>query len=152
MIHSIVEVKDDKAFNDMAVLIAEHEYDEIDCGIDKYLTFLKNYLPLMEGEFFRAWVLYIDDKPVGYISGIYSPDIRHEISIHDHYINTDYRSVKCDKELIRQIVGWAEEKKVKRISWTSSHPAKMWHWIMKNMTKKKVQFKQLYFVSCEVLD
>lgn len=154
MIFSMAEVKDDKSFSDMASLIADHRYDEIDCSLEIYLSHLKNYLSLFNGEFFRAWVAYLssptDDLPIGYISGMYSKEPRDEIAIHDHYIKPENRGIWQDKRLIENIVKWAEDKNVKRISWTSDHNAKLWKRIIKGLTDKEVSFKELYFVSCEV--
>lgn len=152
MSFNIVEVNDDNTFNDMASLILSHEYSEIDCDIDKYLNLLKNYLHIFDGRFFRAWVAYNNSEPIGYISGINIEEPRNEIMIHDHYIKPEMRGVKQDKALIKNIIKWAEDKEIKRISWTSDHQARLWQWMIKNMTKKKVLFKQLYFISCEVCD
>ncbi|MFA5340798.1 MAG: hypothetical protein WC332_03375 [Clostridia bacterium] len=147
----IKEAIDEKTFNDMVSLIVEHPYPEIDCRIDKYIEQLRNYHETDLGyKFFRSWVGYIDEVPVGYISGFRTLSPRSEIVVHDNYIRINYRSISNDKKLVKAIVDWSLETDTKRVSWTSNKSERLWKRFLKTMIKKDVKFKELYFVSCEV--
>lgn len=147
----VKEAIDNKTFDDMVRLIVEHPYNEIDCRVDKYIEQLRTYHETDLGyKFFRSWVAYIDEVPIGYISGFRTLSPRSEIVVHDNYIRINYRSVRNDKKLVKAIVDWALETDTKRVSWTSNKPERLWKRFLRTMINKDVKFKELYFVSCEV--
>ena len=116
----IKQVQDSTMFLDFITLVKENNYhpNVFDCGWTGYIDWLITHVYKNPGQFI-IYVMYITDKPIGYMLLQGPSFLYNEICLFDMYITPDEQCKKLILLFVDKAFDVCKRVEVKRLTWRS---------------------------------
>lgn len=141
---NVKKLDNPKMISELIQLLLENDKHVYDCNKDTYInSIVKN----MYSKNHIVWIMYEENKPVGYLYARYNNNLNHEIMVLDAFVLPSHQGKRLLMNLLRPLIDLSIKLKVKRVKWESSEvPEFVW---LRNIFETKVKETRVYSVNIE---